>query len=131
MARKIAEVRSGARVLGIGGVDVRKVKDLEDAAARCVRELGGIDFVMYVVLIRAGFYLEGLILVCRAGAAGNFLAPILQLSVNAFRAVVEIDVLGSYNTVKATLPYLLAAAKKDMGSSRCTTLDVSRRVMLD
>lgn len=53
-----------------------------------------------------------------AGAAGNFLAPILQLSTNAFRAVVEIDVIGSYNTVKATIPYLLGSAKKNPGSSR-------------
>lgn len=52
-----------------------------------------------------------------AGAAGNFLAPILQLSTNAFRAVVEIDVIGSYNTVKATIPYLLESAKKNRGSS--------------
>ena len=48
----------------------------------------------------------------RAGAAGNFLAPITQLSANAFKSVMDIDVLGSYNTVKATLPYLEASAKK-------------------
>ena len=30
---------------------------------------------------------------CSAGAAGNFLAPFLQLSTNAFRAVVEIGSL--------------------------------------
>lgn len=42
-----------------------------------------------------------------AGAAGNFLASIEQLSVNAFKSVMDIDVLGSYNTVKATLPYLI------------------------
>ena len=53
-----------------------------------------------------------------AGAAGNFLAPILQLSTNAFRAVVEIDVIGSYNTVKATVPHLLESAKKNKGSSK-------------
>lgn len=39
-------MRPGSKVLGIGNVDVRKFKDLEEAAARCVRELGGIDFVM-------------------------------------------------------------------------------------
>ena len=57
----------------------------------------------------------------RAGAAGNFLAPILQLSTNAFRSVVEIDVIGSYNTVKATVPFLLEAAKKSKGSSMLMT----------
>ena len=47
-----------------------------------------------------------------AGAAGNFLAPITGLSVNAFRSVVEIDLLGSFNTVKATLPQLVRSAAK-------------------
>ena len=59
-----------------------------------------------------------------AGAAGNFLAPILQLSTNAFRAVVEIDVIGSYNTVKATIPYLLESAKKNKGSSTCDPISM-------
>ena len=38
----------------------------------------------------------------RAGATGNFLAPIEGLSANAFKSVVDIDLLGSYNTLKAT-----------------------------
>jgi peroxisomal 2,4-dienoyl-CoA reductase len=46
VAQEIASVRPGSRVLGIGNVDVRKFNDLEEAAARCARELGGIDFVM-------------------------------------------------------------------------------------
>lgn len=47
-----------------------------------------------------------------AGAAGNFLAPINQLSPNAFKSVMDIDVLGSYNTLKATLPSLAISAKR-------------------
>lgn len=47
-----------------------------------------------------------------AGAAGNFLASIEQLSVNAFKSVMDIDVLGSYNTLKATIPYLVESAAK-------------------
>lgn len=47
-----------------------------------------------------------------AGAAGNFLASINQLSSNAFKSVIDIDVLGSYNTVKATLPHLATSAAK-------------------
>lgn len=46
VAKEISNVRSGSRVLGFGNVDVRKAKDLEDAAARCVKELGSIEFVM-------------------------------------------------------------------------------------
>ena len=46
MARDIATARKGAKVLGIGAVDVRKVESLEAAVEKCVGELGGIDFVM-------------------------------------------------------------------------------------
>lgn len=49
---------------------------------------------------------------CSAGAAGNFLATIPNLSVNAFKSVVDIDLIGSYITVKATLPQVLKSAEK-------------------
>ncbi|KAH3957083.1 hypothetical protein HBI17_219790 [Parastagonospora nodorum] len=93
MAKDIATVRSGAKVIGIGAVDVRKPELLQQAADRCAKELGSIDFVI-------------------AGAAGNFLATIDQISPNAMKSVIDIDVLGSYNTVKATLPYLVESAGK-------------------
>lgn len=48
MAADIATARTGAKVLGLGAVDVRSVKSLEAAAERCVKELGSIDFVMCV-----------------------------------------------------------------------------------
>lgn len=35
-----------------------------------------------------------------------------QISPNAMKSVIDIDVLGSYNTVKATLPYLVESAAK-------------------
>ncbi|KAG6150950.1 hypothetical protein E4U22_005899 [Claviceps purpurea] len=87
-AKDIATVRPGAKVLGIGGCDVRKVENLQAAAARCVKELGGIDFVI-------------------AGAAGNFIVSMEAMSSNAFKAVMDIDVLGTFNTIKATMPHLL------------------------
>lgn len=46
MAKDIATARSGAKVIGIGAVDVRSPESLDKAAARCAEELGGIDFVM-------------------------------------------------------------------------------------
>jgi peroxisomal 2,4-dienoyl-CoA reductase len=46
MAISIATARKGAKVIGIGAVDVRSIESLESAVARCVRELGAIDFVM-------------------------------------------------------------------------------------
>lgn len=48
----MATIRPGAKVIGIGAVDVRKFDDLKAAAERCVKELGAIDFVMYVLLLR-------------------------------------------------------------------------------
>lgn len=66
MAREIAAVRKGAKVLGIGAIDVRNVSvpvlrlmlfriltapqfdSLKGAVDRCVKELGQIDFVMWV-----------------------------------------------------------------------------------
>ncbi|CAI7646773.1 unnamed protein product [Penicillium glandicola] len=99
VAQDIATARPGAKVIGIGSVDVRKLENLQQAVERCVKELGGIDFVI-------------------AGAAGNFLASIEQLSVNAFKSVMDIDVLGSYNTLKATLPYLKESASKHIMDSK-------------
>ncbi|CAG8176885.1 unnamed protein product [Penicillium salamii] len=93
VAQDIATARPGAKVIGIGSVDVRKLDALQQAVERCVKELGGIDFVI-------------------AGAAGNFLASIEQLSANAFKSVMDIDVIGSYNTLKATLPYLRESGNK-------------------
>lgn len=46
MAASIASERNGSKVIGIGGVDVRRIEDLEKAVAQCVLELGAIDFVM-------------------------------------------------------------------------------------
>lgn len=48
-----------------------------------------------------------------AGAAGNFIAPISAMSPNAFKAVMDIDVLGTFNTIKATIPYLIESAQKN------------------
>jgi peroxisomal 2,4-dienoyl-CoA reductase len=104
VAKNIATARKDALVIGIGSVDVRKVESLQSAVEKCVKELGGIDFVI-------------------AGAAGNFLAPIRSLSPNAFKSVIDIDVLGSYNTAKLTLPYLIESAAKHKASShKCKVL---------
>lgn len=56
-----------------------------------------------------------------AGAAGNFLASINQLSTNAFKSVMDIDVLGSYNTVKATLPHLVTSAGKHKSAGKTSS----------
>ena len=51
MAVNIATARKGAKVIGIGGVDVRSIQSLENAVARCVKELGGLDYCMYVFCV--------------------------------------------------------------------------------
>ncbi|KAF8333930.1 NAD-P-binding protein [Cantharellus anzutake] len=67
--------------------DVREPEQLKAAAKKCIDTFGKIDFVI-------------------CGAAGNFLAPISGLSENAFATVVRIDTLGTFNTIKATLPHV-------------------------
>ncbi|OCF38461.1 peroxisomal 2,4-dienoyl-CoA reductase [Kwoniella heveanensis CBS 569] len=68
--------------------DVRDPDQIQAAVKKTVDEFGRIDFV-----------------IC-AGAAGNFLAPISGLSERAFATVVQIDLLGTYNTIRATIPHL-------------------------
>ncbi len=41
-----------------------------------------------------------------SGAAGNFLAPALGMSANAFKTVVDIDLLGTFNVLRASFQYL-------------------------
>ncbi|KAJ3280955.1 hypothetical protein HDU76_009043 [Blyttiomyces sp. JEL0837] len=78
--------KTGADCLAIQ-TDVRNYAQLEEAMKKTYDKFGRIDYV-----------------VC--GAAGNFLAPAEALSPNAFKTVVEIDLIGTFNTCKAALPYL-------------------------
>ncbi|KAJ3214121.1 hypothetical protein HDU67_002030 [Dinochytrium kinnereticum] len=78
--------RTGNEVLAVAA-DVRSYEKIEAAIKEAYAKFGRIDY-----------------LVC--GAAGNFLAPAEQLSSNAFRTVVEIDLIGTFNTCKAALPFL-------------------------
>lgn len=90
MARDIETARQGSRVLAVAA-DVRSVSSMTAAVNECVRELGSLDFTII-------------------GAAGNFLASIEQMSANAFQNVLNIDLAGSFNTLKAALPHLLKSA---------------------
>jgi NAD(P)-dependent dehydrogenase (short-subunit alcohol dehydrogenase family) len=67
--------------------DVRDAKALEAAFLEARAQLGEID-----------------ILVC--GAAGNFPAPALGMSPNGFKAVVDIDVLGTFNACRLGFEHL-------------------------
>ncbi|KAF8174416.1 2,4-dienoyl-CoA reductase [Pholiota molesta] len=67
--------------------DVRHPAQLKDAVAKTIAKFGRIDYVI-------------------CGAAGNFLVPISGMSENAFKTVMEIDTIGTFNTIKATLEHL-------------------------
>jgi len=85
-AAKELSVSTGRRCIP-AQADVRNPAQLKAAVEKTIAEFGRIDFVI-------------------CGAAGNFLAPISGLSENAFRTVIEIDTLGTYHTIKATLPHV-------------------------
>lgn len=87
---KILEgLSTGSKVIGIGDCDVRSIESMKGVADRTVEQLGRIDFVI-------------------CGAAGNFLSDFNHMSVNAFKSVVDIDLIGSFNTVKACYKELVA-----------------------
>jgi NAD(P)-dependent dehydrogenase (short-subunit alcohol dehydrogenase family) len=41
-----------------------------------------------------------------SGAAGNFVAPALGMSANAFKTVIDIDLLGTFNVLRASFEHL-------------------------
>jgi len=93
IAKHLQSLRAGSTVLPLTA-DVRSPEALTAAVQAAISRLGKIDFVI-------------------CGAAGNFLAPAAALSPNAFKSVVDIDLLGSYNTVAAVLPHLRQGATRD------------------
>lgn len=87
MLRRI-QTNYGASVLGIGDCDVRSISSMVGVVEKTVAELGRIDYVI-------------------CGAAGNFMSDFNHISSNAFKTVVDIDLIGSFNTVKACYPELV------------------------
>ena len=79
-------IDEGHDVIGIPA-DVRDYGRLEEAYAQTVAAFGKIDIVL-------------------SGAAGNFLAPALGMSANAFKTVVDIDLLGTFNVFRAGFAHL-------------------------
>ena len=71
----------GPDALGLSA-DVRDFGAIRAALEQIASDFGPLDIVV-------------------AGAAGNFLAPALGMSANAFKTVVDIDLLGTFNTLRA------------------------------
>lgn len=76
----------GAKAAGENG-DVRDMTRMEALMADCVQRFGLID-----VLI--------------SGAAGNFVAAAKHLTPNGFKAVMDIDLLGTFHVMRAAYPHL-------------------------
>lgn len=85
-ARQEIEAVCGGKVIAVTA-DVRDYGALEEAMRKAHAHLGNFDIVV-------------------AGAAGNFPAPALGMSANAFKSVIDIDLLGAFNTFRASFQFL-------------------------
>jgi len=108
IARRFAE--NGAEVALIG-----RTKEKLDAAATDIRNAGGKasghpadvrDYEALAAAIRSARDLHGEIDLVVCGAAGNFPALALGMSANGFKSVVDIDLLGTFNTCRAVFEHL-------------------------
>jgi NAD(P)-dependent dehydrogenase (short-subunit alcohol dehydrogenase family) len=83
LERAVAQLSAlGHQAMGVTA-DVRDFVALEKAFAKACDRWGAIDLVI-------------------SGAAGNFLAPAIGLSPNAFKTVIDIDLLGTFNVFRAS-----------------------------
>ncbi|MFL5636732.1 MAG: SDR family oxidoreductase [Gemmatimonadaceae bacterium] len=108
IARRFAE--NGAKVALIG-----RTKEKLDSAAAEIRNAGGTasghpadvrDYDALAAAIKSARDNHGEIDLVVCGAAGNFPAPALGMSANGFKAVVDIDLLGTFNTCRAVYEHL-------------------------
>jgi NAD(P)-dependent dehydrogenase (short-subunit alcohol dehydrogenase family) len=76
----------GNRVLGFAA-DVREPAAIAKSLQQTAEEFGAIDILI-------------------SGAAGNFAAPALGMSANAFKTVIDIDLIGSFNVFRAAHQFL-------------------------
>ncbi len=87
-AKAVDDIKTIAKadVMGVTA-DVRDYSAMAERLAEVAGAFGGLD-----------------ILIC--GAAGNFPAPVLAMSSNGFKAVVDIDLLGTFNATRAAFEHL-------------------------
>src|SRR3982751_1430399 len=82
-----ASIAAEGGVVTAVAVDVRDYAALQQALSLTRAEFGPIDIIV-------------------AAAAGNFPAPALGMSANGFKAVIDIDLLGTFNTLRAGYEHL-------------------------
>lgn len=103
--------RAGARVAVMS-----RAQDKVDAAVKEIAAAGAPKAVGYAADVRDypavdtamknAAELIGDFDILVSGAAGNFPAPAMGMSPNAFKSVVDIDLLGSYHVLRAAFPFL-------------------------
>jgi NAD(P)-dependent dehydrogenase (short-subunit alcohol dehydrogenase family) len=83
----VAELSAtGGQALG-WATDVRDYAAVEDCLSKAHDAWGPIDIVV-------------------SGAAGNFLAPAVGMSANAFKTVIDIDLMGTFHVLRASHQFL-------------------------
>ncbi len=82
-----ASIQSCGGTAAIAPLDVREYGAVETALRRTREEFGPLDIVL-------------------AAAAGNFPAPVLGMSANGFKAVIDIDLIGTFNVCRAAYEHL-------------------------
>ena len=83
----VAGIRAEGGSAGAFAADVREYHAIDTAIQKTRGEFGPIDLI-----------------VC--AAAGNFPAPVAGMSPNGFKAVIDIDLLGTFNTCRAAYDHL-------------------------
>lgn len=91
VGRNFDKAQSAAATLGPGALglscDVRDYPSVEATLRAVTEAFGELDIVV-------------------SGAAGNFLAPVVGMSANGFRTVVDIDLNGTFNVFRACYAYV-------------------------
>jgi NAD(P)-dependent dehydrogenase (short-subunit alcohol dehydrogenase family) len=96
-SRKLERIEEAAQNIGEAGgravavqTDVREPETVQAAIDAAVANFGGLDIVI-------------------ANAAGNFVVPFTDMSFNAWRTVVDIDLHGTFHCAKQAYPHLKAS----------------------
>lgn len=94
MSRSVDKVASAIENLRAAGInangasaDVRDYAAVDAAISRASEEFGKLDIVV-------------------SGAAGNFLANAENISANGFKTVIDIDLIGTFNVMRASFDHL-------------------------
>ncbi len=98
VSRKLDRLQEAAKALRSAGAetiavaaDVRDGEAVQATIATTVDRFGGLDIMI-------------------ANAAGNFVVPVADMSFNAWRTVVDVDLHGTFHCAKAAYPHLKTSA---------------------